>query len=93
MAAMERKPRALRITQADSSREVMSTPRLTGDTLVARGRHSGAKEVRIPAAAIVRVETRGMDGASTAALVGGIGLLVAVGVIAAQSAVENALGK
>ena len=87
-AALERKPRELRITKADSSRIVVKAPALVGDTVVGAG-----NETRVPTAAIVRVETRGLDGSNTAALIGGVGLLVVVGVIAAQSAVENGLGE
>jgi hypothetical protein len=90
MAVLERQPRKIRITTADSSRAVVSGPALDRDTIV--GRSSGAP-ARIPTDAIVRVETRRFDGASTAGVLGGMGVLAVIGVIAAQSAVESALGR
>ena len=90
--ALEKKPAKLRITRVDSSNVVVSAPRLAGDTLVGHDGDRQKTAVRIPADSILRVESRGVDGANTAALVGGVGLLVVVGVVAAQNAVETGLG-
>jgi hypothetical protein len=88
--ALERQPREIRVVQRDSSRTVMFAPTLRGDTLIGTGRGS-RPEVRLLVPQIVEVQVRKADLASTATLVSGIAVLVMVGVVAAQSAVGNAL--
>ena len=91
IAALERAPRELRVTSGNGTRAVLASPVLAGHTLVGRSPYGKREELRVPAGSIVLVESRGLDGAKTAALVGGTAMLVLVGIIAAKNAVETGL--
>ena len=85
-AALKGQPSTIRVTGADSSQRVIAAPAQVGDTLVGRD-----SVIRIPTAAIARVETRGADYPKTLALLGGVGLALLIGAVAAQDAIENQL--
>jgi len=82
-AIADRRPEQVRITQPGGATVVVLGPTVAGDTLRGRSDLSGYP-VAIPLAGVLRLETRGSNGVSSALVVAGLALGVAgIGIAAA----------
>ena len=80
-AVVQGRPQSLRVTRKDSSKVVLTTPQLQGDTILGLGPKKA--QVRVPLDSVLLTDTRHGDGGMT--------VLVVVGVLAALFAVATAV--
>ncbi|HJR49869.1 MAG TPA: hypothetical protein VJ794_02125, partial [Gemmatimonadales bacterium] len=72
--AIANHPDAIRITRHDATRVTLTSPRLSGDTLIGLGRASRVEApVTVPLSDVLAIEVLRFDGGKTVRLVAGVG--------------------